>query len=157
MGLTNHMSTWAANFHKEFLKKPNKRLRNFSKPISIEINHLQGAGKWKSREIRAWISFLKESKNFSVSQSFLWLPVRQFWIKKLLTFFFQIILFGCTVIFTRSKFQVFISFYSSRLIFIFKKLSVRPVPVSQVAALTSAHLQLRLLRILLIKDYISLK
>ena len=28
MGLTNHTSTWAANFHKEFPKKPNKKLTN---------------------------------------------------------------------------------------------------------------------------------
>ena len=33
IGLTNDTTTWAANFHMKFPKKPNKRLRNFCEPI----------------------------------------------------------------------------------------------------------------------------
>ena len=51
MGLTNHTSTWAANFHKEFLKKPNKRLRNFINQSHKKLTTLKGLGNRKAERL----------------------------------------------------------------------------------------------------------
>ena len=69
MGLTNHMSTWAANFHKEFLKKPNKRLRNLINQSYKKLNTFKGLGNGKVGRLGRGLVFLKGPKNLSVRQS----------------------------------------------------------------------------------------
>ena len=57
MGLTNHTNTWAANFHEEFPKKPNKRHGNLINQSYKKLTTFRGLGNRKAGRVGRGLVF----------------------------------------------------------------------------------------------------